>query len=199
MKFLILLNGPPSCGKDALANVFKKKHSTINPDVTICKFANSLLDTVFATFPDINLDNYDQRKNLPIGGIFGNEITLRQWMIKYAEEFMKPIFGKSIFGRITCQKITELLKTNYVVFVTDLGKDEELKTIADNFSDKSNLQIIIVRISRPGTSFENDSRNYVYEDKVLGNNVGNIKSIDLVNDSNLDILENELMRCFLSV
>jgi hypothetical protein len=183
-KVLFLFNGPPGSGKDAIANYMINEYRI---DGEICKFADNIRNTIFATFPHINADNYDSLKNLPIGGIFQNDkkdITLRQFIIKYAEEFMKPIFGKDIFAKITHQKIMELFDKKQCVFVTDLGKDEEIDFIYKNITN-SDIEIVLVQVYRKGCSFINDSRTYIDKDVYHSQYCDNFNYIALYNNSTL--------------
>jgi len=190
-KFLILFNGPPGSGKDAIAEEFMKRYS----DTNICKFADPIRNTVFATFPHVNRQNYDERKNLPIGQstegeinypitkLFGTEITLRQWIIRYAEEFMKPQFGKDIFAKITCENINATFLTHKYVLVTDLGSVEEIETIYKNFNENK-IIIIVVQVVRKDCNFHNDSRKYITTDQLF-NYTSKLNFIKLNNNGSI--------------
>jgi len=159
-KYIILFNGPPGSGKDAIASEFQLQY----PERThICKFADNIRQTIFAIFPHVNKDNYDELKNKPLGGIYGQDITLRQFIIKYAEQFMKPQFGKDIFGMITCQNIHNILrndKEKKFIMVTDLGHQSELESVIQSFPNE-NIKIILIKLTREGCNFEGDSRYYI--------------------------------------
>jgi len=186
MKYLILFNGPPGSGKDAISEEFIKMYPK---ESVICKFAESIRKTVFNTFPHINENNYDNLKNKPLGGVYGNDITLRQWIIKYAEEFMKPMFGTDIFASLTCERISKLFETNKCVIITDLGLNEEIETVLYRFHLRDSVKIMLVQLCREGHDFKDDSRYYINISKINQTYIKKLNFYCLENHSNVTLKE----------
>lgn len=150
-KRIILLNGPPSCGKDSIAQRYIE---LVDPNACTIKFAQPIRDAAMATFPHLNQRNFEQNKSLPIYP--QSEATLRDWMIRFSEVLMKPLLGQSIFGAIATEKINNLEHSG-TILVTDCGFLEELMYLLDN----SEYSMLLVKIRRKGTNFVNDSRSYL--------------------------------------
>lgn len=145
-KTIILLNGPPRSGKDTAAEIIKKN----NPGAEIIRMADPLLQCLHSVFPKIK--DYESEK----GNIICGELTGRQWIIKLAEEFIKPTVGKDAFVNIVIDKIAA--SQAQIIIIPDLGFDEELNAIAD-------YNAVLIRIYKNGCDFKADSRKYLYSDK----------------------------------
>ena len=166
-KHVVFLNGPPGCGKDLVAS-----HLTQYLAFEKMKFAapikrmaaamlgisdgslERLKETQFAILSkETKLDN----------GMFGTEKfeygekdTLRQLLIRISEEFLKPTYGNTIFGRIA---VKELLRSSYPLIVfTDSGFVEETDTVIRSVGQRNT---ILIRLRREGCDFRSDSRGYI--------------------------------------
>jgi hypothetical protein len=157
---IVLLNGPPRCGKDTVATYLEKEHGFYHT-----KFAKALKEGVHAilrlgTFDVMNRftphphDYYEQFKDTQMPEFLG--YTPREGYISLSEEYMKDRFGKSIYGDLL---LPELLGVNNdKIVVSDSGFFGEMIPILNH---RKKFEIVLVRITRPGTSFEGDSRSYV--------------------------------------
>jgi hypothetical protein len=87
---------------------------------------------------------------------YGEKDTLRRLLIRISEEFLKPTYGNTIFGRIAVKK---LLRSSYPLIVfTDLGFVEEADTVIRSIG-RGNT--ILIRLHRERCNFNNDSRGYL--------------------------------------
>jgi hypothetical protein len=153
---IVLFNGPPGSGKDTIAQAYRNSAISATQDVRIVKFADPVRKAAIGTFDHlITAENLDQLKNKFIPG---SKVTLRQWMIKFCEEFMKPMFGKDIFADLMMQSIKQYPKES-VVLVTDCGFIEEVNYCCDHLPPDA--KIILIHVFRKDTDFKDDSRSYL--------------------------------------
>lgn len=146
----IILNGPPRSGKDTLAEGLRR----LWPSTSKEKFAQPIVDYMFSNWgvlPDL-VD-----KSLPPPGPFKGP-PVRQIMIAYSEQFMKPLFGKDIFGKFAVRRIERTIVKAPLYIFSDGGFSEEIQCIVDYLGAEN---VGIVHLMRPGTSFDGDSRDWV--------------------------------------
>lgn len=161
MKVLIILNGPPSCGKDTLANALYEQFGWEKVE-----FKAALRDDVcqvFHTTLDV-LRNHETRKeersNAFIHPETGEALSLRQALIYTSEEVIKPTYGKKHYGQRLCDK---LLASDSEMFVcSDGGFTDEILPLVE-----ADIKVRILRIHRPGYTYAGDSRSYIPEDFVI--------------------------------
>ena len=159
MKQLLILNAPPRAGKDTIADHLEGWHRR--------EFKGNLIDTALQmalmSYVEWN-GRYDLEaagglwmKDIPWGRLGG--LSQRQYLIWLSEKIMKPLFGKSVFG----QRFKDDLDFEsdmcgrYRFVAPDGGFVEEVQP----FLDDPEWEVIIVRLSRVGCTFEGDSRNYL--------------------------------------
>lgn len=172
--FLVMLNGPPGSGKDYAAQVLMEAD-----DLTVShhKFAAPLKQMAGALF-NINAKAVERLKS-SIFDDFG--VTLRQILIDMSEKWMKPCYGKDIFGKIAAYKIaeefqlvdTEILSDRDLYVFSDCGFDAEVHHVLKLFGNEN---AILIRLHRDGCTYEGDSRSYIELDDV--------RTIDIVNHGN---------------
>lgn len=182
-KYAILLNGPPRVGKDHAANVLLREFK-------ICrklKFSNPLKLGVHASYgvdDDLNPDFFEDVKDEPNDIFFG--MTPRQAYIYHSEEYMKPLHGKDVYGRI----LTNTVKhdrfqpsnaLNKVYIIPDSGFVDETKPLIKEIG-ADNVLLVRLHSSLNGREldFIGDSRSYL--------DLPNVEAMDLVNtrDSTFD-------------
>jgi hypothetical protein len=147
-KIIILLNGPPKCGKDTIGNLL----TLMLPSVELIKFAEPLRVFIKTTLGIC--DSELEATKDDFNPLF--DMTIRQAMIAYSENFLKPTFGDSMLGRIAAQKIIQLRAD--VVVVTDSGFAGEARELVNEFGPAA---VILVHLHREGTSFDGDSRSHI--------------------------------------
>ena len=158
---IIYLNGPPGCGKDTVAFILCKHF-----DATHLKFATPLKNAVAAFF------------NVPVGAleawndqpVVSGRARYRDILIGLSENVIKPMLGEGYFG-FECANIIRDASPSDLHVISDAGFTDEVRACADTCGDPHQ---IIWHIHRRGTSFENDSREWVH--------VPGIPSYQLYND-----------------
>lgn len=157
-KRVILFNAPAGVGKDMicdfLTSQFKdsEKLEFKAPVIAIAKVLYSITDKEWEA-------NYTrENKEKPFRGL---EQSLRDILITVSEEFVKPFYGRDVFGRVTAEKIIRSPKTNF--FLSDCGFDEEVECVG-RLSLKQ--KPLLFRIYRNGFGFDGDSRDYIKDEKV---------------------------------
>lgn len=155
MAVVILLNGPPRCGKDTAGKILER----MLPGKTgIMKFAEPLKTMTHAAISLLRGDSsvpahdaFEETKD-QINPYFFNT-TPRGAYIRMSESFCKKQFGPQVFGESLVERIgkTDL---DYVI-VTDSGFQEEVDVVQEQYP------CCLVHISRDGTSFSGDSRRYL--------------------------------------
>ena len=160
---IILFNSPPGSGKTTAAqllyDVFDKYE-----DVHVFKYAFSrpLKEATHAMYGiDYPWDAFEPTKDLPQEKFFG--LTPRQAYIKVSEEMVKPVLGNDHWGKVFAAHAEKfnMLIGETVIIISDCGFKSEVDALKKKIGADN---ITLVRLTREGTSFVNDSRSYV-EDK----------------------------------
>ena len=162
---IMLLNGPPSSGKDTAA-VAIQRQLTAQFDVIISIDRLSMpIKRAFAGTVDIPIDNlgnvkyFESIKETPLTILNGK--SYRQWQIDFSEKFMKPLYGEDIFARLLIDRIKTYLAQHGIpdiLIIPDCGFQIELDTLVTELNPK---HITLFHLVRPGTDWSKDSRGYV--------------------------------------
>lgn len=163
---VILLNGPPRSGKDTLGNMLRERNLASGENrVVLEKFAEPI-KRHFAASWGVSLEWIEANKDRPF--MEGSTTTVRQMLIAYSENYLKPLLGKNIFGRLLCARIgadqsgilaSIYAKTNTsddVVVITDSGFSAEAQVVID-----AGYDVRLIRLHRTGCDFTGDSRSYL--------------------------------------
>lgn len=173
---IILLNGPPSSGKDTAARHIRELYNLLS-------FTDDIGDNHY--LKNINKRCILDRMSMPIkrafAGTMGLPITddgivepwesrkeeiipefgisYRQWQIDFSESFLKcyrqEIFGELLAARIACRFQKNIAN---LIVIPDCGFSIEIDVIYHTFGHEN---ILLVRCHRPGFTFQGDSRSYV--------------------------------------
>jgi hypothetical protein len=212
MKKIIILAGPPRCGKDTIAKIIEKEYGYKH-----MKFAQPIRDAAKAMF-GITDDSFDIFKEK---SWFSSGKNGRDWMIALSEIVTKPIMGKSFFGTRCAQLIYKEFNSFDGFVISDAGFEEELYAfilhVEFNLTDvqieiwqiyntesekklfdwiksmKLNKNFIIKRLflrykgdSRERISMENNNFYSVKEKFII--NDGSIAELELMINHNMDTL-----------
>lgn len=168
---VIILNGPPGCGKDTLANQLTK---AIDGSIS-SRFKNVLyrrmaekhnleLDYVIAMCNDRDL------KDIPSELFDG--LSPRQELINISENEIKVQFGQEGVAAKTLMDMLDIEDYGRKTFVfSDGGFAAEVKLLKRVLKRYGLLNFILVRIVKDGCTFEGDSRNFIDNpDIIITNN-----------------------------
>lgn len=174
---IILLNGPPSSGKDTAA---KHIRQSINEGIlkpwpdTPKPWTNVPMRVVLDRMSMPIKRAFAGTMNLPItedGEVHPWEsqksaiipefgISYRQWQIDFSESFLKD-YDLAIFGKLLVARIRRRFERGIanLMVIPDCGFQVEIATIYSAFPPED---ILLVRCHRPGFTFAGDSRSYVH-------------------------------------
>lgn len=181
-----ILNGPPGSGKDTIAaavlsacprepwaiaqfkeSLYRSSYDWLIDSVEVFKVINFS----FEEFVAVCTDTFKKElKKFPVGRPFrveGNEKDTghKNWSARMilqhvSENIMKPLHGDGVFGDISVNHLKRLEEEGFTnVFFSDGGFLGEINVIAEAFPTS------VIHLYREGSSFEGDSRDYVFSDK----------------------------------
>lgn len=172
---IVLLNGPPRCGKDTGGRYLNE----ITPRSRVMKFAGTLKRSTHMDFglpyelPD---DAFEKVKDQPHPAFFGQ--TPRQAYIDKSEKRQKPFLGNDIYGRVMLRRMWRAYQQGIRVFyMTDSGFAPEAVPVIEHIGAENHL-LIRIHAEERGCSFANDSRSYIKLPGVPSYDVDNNGEID---------------------
>lgn len=157
---VVILNGPPGCGKDTIANSWSEKtlgNDEFRPHVKAFKepmyrVAAAALGLPLHEFMELYNDREWKEHNRPEWG--GKSV--RDLMIATSESYLKPMFGETCMGKLAVSSIQQRIPSqNDVIVFSDGGFKAEVEELEKHF------HVRVVQILRDGCSFEGDSRSYI--------------------------------------
>jgi len=160
----IILNGPPRSGKDTVANFISEKYEAVGH-----RFAGPLKRMCHDAYGlhDLAEEWFDKCKDEPSEHFLGK--TPREVYIAFSELYMKPMYGKAIWGELVAKEIATCPSDGLHV-VPDGGFDYEIEPV------RQVSKVKIIQIRRPGFDFSNDSRDYLSNPDLVVSN-----SLDVAN------------------
>lgn len=165
---IIVLNGPPGCGKDTIA----QRMAEASPVFSLASMKEPMWDIARAVLGSDNyhrfLSLYDNRKTKEQVFDFLGGLSPRGFMIHISEIWCKPLFSDQYFGKRMLHRVKELSPKEVVI--SDGGFPSELIPVLE-----AQQTVLLVRLRREGYTFDGDSRNYI-QDGDLQN--GHLWSID---------------------
>ena len=181
MPYIIFLNGPPRCGKDTLGLHLYKSFA----NVALVKLswplkrATYIMDPDWPELSDVYTDNKDDKHRALLGD------TYREFQIRASEEWLKPSYGQDVLGRIAVEWMRNAHHAKIFV-ITDSGFAQETYPITNEFGANNCLQI---QITRPESSFDNDSRDYWQRQDVDMALLDNDDGLTIYRERGFDLVE----------
>jgi hypothetical protein len=149
LSHLILLNGPPRCGKDTAGEILAKRI----PYARTAKVSAELkrmTHRLYGLRPElIQHDAFEASKDEPYEGFLC--VTPRKAYIAVSELLLKPLHGDDALGKMLARSI----HPEGVLIVTDSGFRAEAEPLVALAA-----RTLLVHVHREGCTFEGDSRDY---------------------------------------
>lgn len=161
MSKVIILNGPPGCGKDTIGAAFCRGER----NSTIRSFKEPMF-RIAATTMGMDWDDfricYEDRewKDSPKESLNGH--TVRELLQNISETYIKPFFGSAYFGVEALRGVNNASGWANTIVFTDGGFADEINTLAT----AAGHEVVLVHVYRDGCTFEGDTRNYVLSNEV---------------------------------
>lgn len=153
---VIIFNGPPSSGKDTLADLLAEDLLDDGYNVARLAFKDCLyLETAlyYNVRPEWLIEKCNDRATKEVPHVELNDLSPRQALIHVSEGICKPLHGKEFFGKALAKAVVES-GCEYAV-VSDGGFMDEMPPLLDQF------QVQVIRVHREGKTFDGDSRRYI--------------------------------------
>lgn len=180
------INGPKECGKGTLA----KALAALTPyEAFVESFAQPTRDALTVTFwPEEFLcgaldltESAHKRREMPYPRSGGAPNTIRDTMISFSEDWMKPRWGDEIFGALALKRCQENAPFYKRFIFDDCGFTSEVAPIVRS---EGPANCLIITLDRPGHSFAGDSRSYV--------TIPEVRTVALLNDGTMEELLQKL-------
>lgn len=159
MKKVIILNGPPGCGKDTLATHILHHYSRFPACIDIATVKAGLFEEVYEHFGIYTQEQKEIIQEAASSRVLKEEphfllsgMSPRQALIHVSEDICKPMYGNSYFGELAAQRIHDLYSE--VVIFSDGGFIEEVSALAEE------NEVYVIGLHGRG-DFEGDSRSYL--------------------------------------
>lgn len=166
--YIVGFSGPPYSGKDSIATAVEEiLERTYEFDGYVISLAYPMRELGMQL---LGLNPGDNRAyaDAKITGHklfernFGDGVcqwdTLRQFMISFAEEWVRPRYGRDFWARKLKQDAGIIWNDNCVILIPDVGFPAEVEYFE---SEVGAPNVLIVRLERDDCNFKIDSRDYV--------------------------------------
>lgn len=177
----IILNGASETGKStavARGLMYRLKQF---PEVRTVQdsFANPMKHFIAVT---LGVKYADLKKNSPMDILQG--YSPREFLIDLSEHYMKERYGEDFYGRSLVYRVLRLDPIPDIVVVEDGGFDCE--------KDAVGFMARVVRVTRPGKTFQGDSRKHIDDPHYTLDNDGTLTDLEPKLDDLSDWVLNEL-------
>lgn len=164
---IIVLNAPPSSGKDHIADLLLEAiPNSHHREVKEMLFSVAIKAAGIS--PQLWNAFYDRRykeEPCPFLMIDGKHVSPREWMIHCSEALIKPVFGSDAFGKASVASLEkDFPEGKGVVVYSDGGFKEELACLSE-YAYSTGGDLLLFRIHRAGYDWGNDSRTYLSLEK----------------------------------
>lgn len=155
--YVVGLNGPPRSGKDSVANRLNQMFDhKLTPSWSRAMIMPCRLVAFAMMGKKYDPVVYESLKDQKIDAFKG--LTLREFMISYSEEWLKPRFGIDVYARaLMGEFMPTQLHMNGILFISDQGFQEEADAIEEIVGSD---RYLTVQLERDSYEWGNDSRYY---------------------------------------
>ena len=178
--YIIGFNGPPQCGKDTAARLMQEyldgatdlpvKEESLSLPLRWIAYAMVGRTYTEESYEDFKRESFPQFKR-----------TGRELMIDVSVRFLKGVYGQTIMADLLLARNADF---NGILLLRDTGFQSEVDRLSRAMNPKN---VCIARVYRPDTTFDNDSRGWVF------NYLGSHNTM-VSNDGDMDHLHNQVIR-----
>jgi len=192
MKYVVAFNGPPGSGKDTAAAMAYRWLTGEGYNCYDYKMSKPLKVAIngFCRVENPEQPHEELKKKLTPWSGPANAVTFRQAYIDFSESYAKPLWGHDVFTRWAIAEFEDFLRANQqivpatVFIISDAGFKDEQDSLIDWVTPNN---YAIARMVRPGHTFANDSRSYIYPPQ-------RIYQENIYNDGDLRLCEDRVIR-----
>lgn len=168
-KRILILNGPPGCGKDTIADSLGEEgYTKVAFKDSLYEFTAKKYALPLSCVKQVCNDR--DKKEIPHKWFNGR--SPREALIHVSEDIIKPNLGDDFFGRSAAASVILNNKSKNFVF-SDGGFLSEIKPLT-----KVGV-VTIIRLRREGFDFNNDSRSY-FNDDVTEHGVSMVWNVEVL-------------------
>jgi len=172
---VVLLNGPPRCGKDTAGNYL----TSVTPRSRTMKFAGMLKRSTHMDFglpTELPDDAFEHCKDEPHPAFYG--LSPRKAYIQKSEERQKPFLGEDIYGRVLLRRMWRAYRQGVrTFFLTDSGFVKEAYPVVEAIGSANTL-LVRIHAEERGKTFAGDSRSYINLPDVVSYDIENNESVE---------------------
>lgn len=176
---MILVNGPPRAGKTTVEKIVAHllgRCDVLSMGDRLKDMTHRLYGITDVDGRPLRTDHFERTKDQPCEGFLG--ATPRDTYISVAENHLKHLHGKDVLGRLAVEEIESRDREGFDAVAYDCGFDLEARPVVERFG---RTNCLILRVSRPGTSWSGDSRFWL-DDRTISDDGNPVSSIVISND-----------------
>lgn len=163
----IVLNGPSEVGKSTeIASGLCNRLKLLEYKVVGESMANPMKHFIAVA---LGMKYSDLKKNSPMAVLQG--YSPREFLIDLSESYLKKRYQDDFFGRLLEHRILRIDPLPDFVVIDDVGFHEEVHTLG--------YTLRIIRVTRPGKTFQGDSRNFLSDPHYTLDNDGTLEDLAL--------------------
>lgn len=155
---IVIFNGPPSSGKDTFADILGQRLGAVRAEFKAPLYAIAMAIAGLTPKEFKRMYKHKDDKQSALNGR-----SIRDLMIFASEECGKKWGGQQYFGSQLVRTISERDGEGNLYAISDGGFQAELDALKEAFG---HISILIIRLHRPGCSFEGDSRQFLSDPDV---------------------------------
>lgn len=161
----IVLNGPPGSGKTSIARELSSWFAERHIEAISDSFAAPMKHFIATA---LGQQYNSMAKDAPRAEL--NGYSVREFLIDLSETYIKERYGPSVYGRWLYHRVGRIMPSPAFVICDDSGFVEEYEALGKG-------KAILVRITRPGKDFTDDSRNYLPDPHYTFDNDGDMATM----------------------
>lgn len=163
MAKIVILNGPPGCGKDTIAiqlvDYFNLLHGK---KARFSQFKDAVYRETqkYYGIPDSEMDIFTDRLKKETPNNLLGFISPRQALIHVSESVIKPVHGQAFFGKESLKFVDKHAKNFDMFIFADGGFIAEVDEL------RKHHEVLVIRLHNGNMDFKGDSRRYLTDEEL---------------------------------